>query len=165
MENQITIKPTFDVKSIFNATISIFWGSRIMIFLIIFIALQLVNVFLNGWQYLNSWWPFFFGIVILGAIMPLAFYQASKKQMKDNPKLKEDIHYTLNHEYFFEKGESYEVKYFWKEVVKVQEKKDFFLIYIRKNAAKLIKKSDLQDNQYNELKTLFKSLPIKKSLK
>jgi hypothetical protein len=41
----------------------------------------------------------------------------------------------------------------------------WFLIYIDKKHAKVIRKADLKDNQYNELKELFSSLPIKKSLK
>ena len=34
-----------------------------------------------------------------------------------------------------------------------------------KNDIKIIRKADLKDNQYNELKELFNSIDIKKSLK
>jgi hypothetical protein len=165
MENQITIKPTFDTQSIFKATLSVWLGSPMLIFVCIILVIQLYNVFLNGAGLLNSWAPLLITILALGGLLPLALYNVSKKQIKENPKLKEEILYTLNQEYFFEKAETYEVKYFWRELIKIQEKNDFFLIYVRKNAAKIIKKSDLKDNQYNELKTLFNSLPIKKSLK
>ena len=60
---------------------------------------------------------------------------------------------------------SFDIKYFWKDIVKLEEKNDLFLIYVKKNQAKFIKKSDLKNNQYNELKALFNSLNIKKSLK
>ena len=57
------------------------------------------------------------------------------------------------------------MKYFWKDIFKIEEKNDWFLIYITKDMAKVIRKADLKDNQYNELKELFNSLNIKKSLK
>jgi len=57
------------------------------------------------------------------------------------------------------------MKYFWKDIFKIVEKNDWFLIYITKNMAKVIRKADLKDNQYKELKELFGSLNIKKSLK
>jgi hypothetical protein len=165
MENQIIIKPTFDAKSIFWASITVGLGSRFIIFFIAFFSIITLNILLSGANHFDSWMPFLIMMVIMPVLVFWGTYRRSKKAFNDNPKLKEDITYTLNNEYFFEKAETYEVKYFWKEVFKIQEKKDFFLIYIRKNVAKIIKKSDLKDNQYNELKTLFNSLPIKKSLK
>ncbi len=94
-----------------------------------------------------------------------SIYRNTQKKILENPRLKENIIYTINKEYFQEKGDSFEVKHFWKNVFKVVEKEEFFLIYISKNKANFIKKSDLKDNQYNELKELFSSLNIKKSLK
>ena len=56
-------------------------------------------------------------------------------------------------------------EFLYPQLKKVVEKKEWFLIYIEKNTAKVIRKADIKDNQYNELKELFNSLNIKKSLK
>lgn len=64
-----------------------------------------------------------------------------------------------------EVGDSFNMKFFWKDLKKITEKKDWFLIYLEKNSAKVLNKSDLKNNQYNELKQLFNSIDIKKSLK
>ncbi|WP_396155960.1 YcxB family protein [Flavobacterium sp.] len=47
----------------------------------------------------------------------------------------------------------------------MKETKKWFLIYQKKNTALPIIKTDLKDNQYNEIKELFNSINIKKSLK
>jgi uncharacterized protein YneF (UPF0154 family) len=166
MENEIILKPTFDAKTIFKASLSINANKKITAY---FIALAVVF----GINYYNSnrsdglffWITFTIILLLYGALVMYKTYSASKKQITSNPRIKENIIYTINNDFFQEKGESFDIKYFWKDVFKVVEKKDFFLIYVQKCVAKIIKKEDLKDNQYNELKVLFNSLDIKKSLK
>lgn len=62
-------------------------------------------------------------------------------------------------------GDTFNIKFFWKDLKKITEKSNSFYIYTEKNTAKVLLKSDLKDNQYNELKQLFNSIDIKKSLK
>ena len=165
MENQIVIKPTFDAKSVFLASLAVGVSYKIIIYFIIVFGFSMFNLHNQGIANFAVFLPFSIVIIlVLGAIL-FSTYLRSKKHINDNPKLKEDITYVLNRDFFYEKGETFEIKYFWNEVFKVTEKKEFFLIYIKKNVAKIIKKSDLKDNQYNELKSLFNSLDIKKSLK
>jgi hypothetical protein len=47
----------------------------------------------------------------------------------------------------------------------IKETKSWLLIYVQKNSAFPIIKSELKNNEYNELKELFNSIDIKKSLK
>ncbi|WP_460573999.1 YcxB family protein [Flavobacterium koreense] len=93
-----------------------------------------------------------------------AIYRFTKKTLS-NIKLKENINIKFNSESFEDIGETFNMKYFWKDIFKIVEKRDWFLIYITNDVAKVIRKADLKDNQYNELKELFGSLNIKKSLK
>lgn len=165
MESQIVIKPSFDANSVFKATLLVYKNSRLVIYLIVFFIIMLISASANA-SYDKYFW------VPLATIYPLVvllfvyrIYATSKKQITDNPKLQEDISHVFTADYFQEKGESFDIKYFWKDIVKLEEKNDLFLIYIKKNQAKFIKKSDLKNNQYNELKALFNSLNIKKSLK
>lgn len=165
MENQITIKPSFDSKSIFWASLAMGANYRIIIYFIIILVFAAFKFSQVGLSSYTDLIPFVIVFpLVLGALL-FGIYKKSKQQITDNPKIKEDITYIVTNDYFYEKGESFEIKYFWKDVFKVAEKKDFFLIYIKKNVAKIIKKSDLKDNQYNELKALLNSLQIKKSLK
>lgn len=166
MVKEIIIKPSFDEKSIFKGTLYIYGKKGYIIYLSLLIIILLVNIynsdFSSNW---TNWLPFLiiFPSVIFYSIYK--FYSASKKQISENPRLKEEINYLLNDEFLQEKGETFEVKHFWKNMFQIVEKKDMFLIYSTKNRAILIKKADLKDNQYNELKELFNSLNIKKSLK
>jgi hypothetical protein len=79
--------------------------------------------------------------------------------------LKEDIIIRFKKEYFEETGQTFSVKYSWSEIFKIIEKKEWFLIFLEKNKALPIIKTDLKDNQYIEIKELFNSLNVKKSLK
>ena len=93
-----------------------------------------------------------------------SIFRKTKKSILENPRLKENIIYIINNKSFQEKGDSFDLKYFWENIKKIVEEKDFFLIYVAKNNAIVIKKTDLKDNQYIELKELFNSLNIKKKL-
>ncbi|RAR47875.1 YcxB family protein [Flavobacterium lacus] len=165
MENEIIIKPSFDAKTVCLASFHIIVGMKTKIIFSIFLMLLLFTVFFNffteGIDTFSILKPFIYLFLFVG-LFAFSIYIITKKQISQNPKIKENISHILNNEYFQEKGESFEIKYFWKEVIKIVEKKDFFLIFIAKNKAIVIKKIDLKNNQYNELNELFKSLNLKK---
>ncbi len=103
--------------------------------------------------------PLIWGILIYSSIRSI------KKRIRTNPKSLEKQKLTFTSTSIVQKGETFEIEYFWKDIFRIKETNKWFLIYTNKlNALPLIK-SDLKDNQYNELLTLFNSLPIKKSLK
>ena len=72
---------------------------------------------------------------------------------------------SFTSEFFEETGETFTVKYFWTEIYKIEEGKNWFLIFLAKNRVKVILKADLDEVQYTDLKAIFSSLPIKKRLK
>ncbi len=168
MEKEIIIEPKFDVKTTFKATLLVFFSSKNFLYILFIMILFTFSFFgkniFEETNFFSILQPIIFILFFL-SILTFSIYRNSKKQIINNSRLEENIVYVLNNEYFQEKGESFEVKHFWKNVIKVVEKKEFFLIYVTKNKANFIKKSDLKDNQYNELKELLSSINIKKSFK
>ena len=173
MEKEIVIKPSFDAKSIFRALYYIRKNNKSrIIYITIIIILLITNIYnscnshpnIENSKSILDWLPF---ILIPFFIFIFIFknYKKTQGQISENPRLKEDISYILNKECFQEKGESFEVKHFWENLFKIVEEKDMFLIFTQKNKSLFIKKSDLKENQYTELRELFNSLNIKKSLK
>ncbi len=105
-------------------------------------------------------------------VMPIFLYfgskrifNISKKKLANNPKLNEKRQVFINNESLTNIGESFKVKYLWNEFSKIEETTRWFLLYIGDYRIFPIIKNDLKDNQYNELKELFNSINIKKSLK
>jgi len=172
MEKCIIIKPTFDTKSLYKANLYFLINSKLKYFLFILLIILSYNFFKDSIYKKNDIISIvlvlliaIFSILMVLIVYFLGVYRLSRKQILENPRLKENIVYILNDEFFQEKGESYEIKHFWKNINKVVEKKELFFIYINKNRANFIKKTDLKNEQYDELKQLFNSLNIKKSLK
>ena len=88
-----------------------------------------------------------------------------KKNILDNKRNFETQKIIFNMQSYIQEGESYKIENFWNETFQIKETKEWFLIYPKKNTALPIIKSNLKDNQYNELNELFNSINIKKSFK
>ena len=162
MEKEVIIKPSFDVKSTFNASLLVLMSTKLKLYSLFLLTIILINLFSNfaleeKTDIISIIIPFLiFPTIILLSVFFI--YRSTKKQIEENPRLKENIVYILNDEYFQEKGDSFEIKHFWKNIIKVVEKKDFFLIYIAKNKATFIRKSDFKNTHYDELKEFLSSL-------
>jgi len=140
-----------------------------IMFIFFFVIIQ--NAILSTTQSeTNLEWNFLdfipFGIVI---IVWLAIYfltiSSIKKNILKNKKNLELQKITFNRETFTQEGESFKMVNLWKESFQIKETDKWFLIYLNKTSALPIIKEDLKNNQYNELKQLFNSIDIKKSLK
>jgi len=88
-----------------------------------------------------------------------------KKNILSNKKNFELQTITFNTKSYIQEGETFKIENFWNETYQIKETKKWFLIYQKKNTALPIIKTDLKDNQYNEIKELFNSLNINKNLK
>ena len=168
MDKEIIVKPHFVFKDYFRA--NLFLAVNKPFFYIIF----LLTVFFLSFdiyymiQGSKSFIELLYFPDAIFSLLPIIIVFTVFKQTKARlsyVKLKENIFIKFNNEYLEDVGESFNMKYFWKDIFKIVEKKDWFLIYIDKKCAKIIRKADLKDNQYNEVKELFSSLNIKKSLK
>lgn len=114
-------------------------------------------------SYLNDLLTYCF-IIILWVFIYFRTLSSMKKNILSNKKNNEFQIITLNEKSYLQEGETFKIENFWNETYQIKENKNWFLIYPKKNTAFPILKADLKDNQYNELKELFNSLNIKKSL-
>jgi hypothetical protein len=168
MEKEIVIKPHFVFKDYFKA--NLFFALNKPFYYIMLPASFFFLCF--DIYYMNQGSKRFIELlyfpdvvfILLPIIILISVFKLTKARLS-NIKLKENITIKFNNEFLEDVGESFNMKYFWKDIFKIVEKREWFLIYIDKKCAKVIRKADLKDNQYNELKELFNSLNIKKSLK
>lgn len=168
MEKEIIITPHFVLKDYFKIYLELYLRKPLAIF---FLSLSFIFLFLNlywisqGEKNINELINFPDIIFILFPfIIILSVYNQTKSRLSNN-KLKEKIIIKVNNEYHEDVGESFNMKFYWNEIYKITERNSYFLIYLDKKCVKVIRKADLIDNQYNELKELFNSINIKKSLK
>ena len=109
-----------------------------------------------------------FPFIIFPAVFIFIYFRTlsvMKKTILSNKRNFELQKITFTDNSYVQEGETFKVESFWNETFQIKETKDWFLIYPKKNSALPIIKSDLKDNEYNELKALFNSLDVKKSLK
>ncbi|MEO8240118.1 MAG: YcxB family protein [Flavobacterium sp.] len=104
-------------------------------------------------------------IIITWAYVYFRTLSTMKKNILKNKKNLEIQKLTFKKDSFIQEGESFKIESFWKESFQIKETNDWLLIYLNKNSALPIIKADLKENQYSELKQLFNSIDIKKSLK
>lgn len=174
MTKEIIIKPYFEFKTVFSAMKSI-WiskaSNKILLIILLFFTLSLISslFIFSGAELIelvnsiknNPISLLFFAIPFLSY---LSIYLNAKNQL-NNYRLKENIEFIFNKDYFKEKGETFDINHFWDKLYKIKEHKDYFLIYQTKVRANIIPKKNITSDQYNELKELFNSIDIKKSLK
>ncbi|BDB53781.1 hypothetical protein GENT5_00860 [Flavobacterium ammoniigenes] len=168
MDKEIIIKPNFVFKDYFKANLFLALNKPyyyIMLpTILFFLCFDLFYISQGSKKIIELLYFPDVVFILLPLIILLSVYKLTKTRLS-NVKLKENIFIKFNTEYLEDVGDSFNMKYFWKDIFKILEKKEWFLIYIDKKCAKVIRKADLNDNQYNELKELFDSLNIKKSLK
>ncbi|MGC4040362.1 MAG: YcxB family protein [Flavobacterium sp.] len=107
-------------------------------------------------------------LLIFPGVLALVYFgtlSSMKKNILNNKRNFETQSITFDKESYTQQAETFKIESFWSETYQIKETSDWFLIYPKKNSAMPIVKSDLSPEEYNSLKTLFNSLPIKKSLK
>ncbi len=172
MKKEIVIKNNFSVKTYTKAALNaifpkwMFWILVALYSMLLINGIRMIiNEILSNKFNLNN----LMNIEIFALFFPLFLYiifsQSVNNKFKEDSKNKENIYHILNDDFFEIKGDSFVTKYFWRDLLKINEVKDYFLVFMTKNSFLIINKADLKDNQYNELKELFNSLDIKKSLK
>lgn len=168
MEKDIIIKPKFELNEYFKANLYLAFSSSSykILFAILtfaFFSTIIINFCVNTNTSLTFEYIYLF-FFIYPIIIILSIYNRTKLSLK-NKKLKESIIYKLNKISFEEIGETFNIKYNWEEIFKVKETNKWFIIYIQKRIAKIIIKKNLTTQETIDLKELFNSINIKKSLK
>jgi hypothetical protein len=168
MEKEIVIKPNFVFKDYFKTNLFLALNKPFYYIILptsfFFLCFDIYYMTQGSKSFIELLYFPDIVFILLPIIILFSVFKLTKARLS-NVKLKENIFIKFNNEYLEDVGESFYMKYFWKDIFKIEEKKDWFLIYIDKKCAKIIRKTDLKDNQYLELKALFNSLNIKKSLK
>lgn len=162
MEKEIVIKPNFASKDYYKIDRYLLLNRPFLWICTIAMFFSVLTNLLTGNVDFGLKGALFY-LVAVGFLFYVT-HRNTKKKLQ-NFRLKEEIYYKVTAECMEDVGESFNTKYFWKNIIKIVEKKEWFLIYITKNCAKVIRKDDLKDNQYNELKQLFNLLNVQKSLK
>ncbi|MEC4003042.1 hypothetical protein OX283_000090 [Flavobacterium sp. SUN052] len=168
MDKEIIIKPKYIFKDYFKIYLSVYLNkksNKIVSSLITLIILFNIYSFIKNEVKISEIFSSSFVFLLAYPFIILLVKYRQTKLILSNPKLKENISIKLNFEEYEFTGQSYNIRYNWNEVNQIIEKNNWFFICISNNDIKLIRKADLIDNQYNELKALFNSLDIKKSLK
>ncbi len=168
MNKEIIIKPHFVFKDYFKANLFLALNKPFYFIIfpltIFFLSFDIYYMIQGSKSFIELLFFPDLIFILLPLITLFTVFKHTKTRLSD-VKLKENILIKFNDDCLEDVGESFKMKYFWKDIFKIVEKNDWFLIYITKNMAKVIRKADLKDNQYKELKELFGSLNIKKSLK
>lgn len=175
MNKDIIIKPTFVVKDYFlvnlglYAKIPVLWILPIiLIYLLIvkdYLEMQSENYIARPSDDLFPYLQIVVLIVVI-ALMIYFIYYSTKRMLTKNPRLNENLQYIFNAEFITEKGETFEMKHFWKDVNKVEEKDRWYLIYLQKTRAFVIRKEDFESKEQEiAFRTLIESINVKKKLK
>ena len=174
MIDEIVIKPNFNFEILFNANLYMTIFSKVsnlilVVFYIIFLFCILIIVsfddesstFLK--QVLNTSHIYLF--LLFPLIILFFIYYSSKKQLSNNYRLKEKFDFIFNEKYFQEKGETFDLKHYWDKILKIKERRNYFLIYHNKRKANIIPKNSFNKTQLADFKLLIKSIDIKSNLK
>jgi hypothetical protein len=105
----------------------------------------------NPWT--NIFMAFFFLVAIPGSI-----YYSARSNYYSTKRLQESIDYELTDETMRITGESFHTELNWNKAYKIEELKNWFLIYESKRTANFIDKKELSAEQIQYLRSLFKTL-------
>lgn len=112
------------------------------------------------------WVASFNGLLLVGIGLLIYGYLlwTLKRSLLHNPKNQELHQLRLSEKEIEQKGSSFQVTRSWRSIYRVKETKRWFLIYTQHNSALPIFKSQLQPNQIEAIRTLLKTVPVKKQL-
>ena len=132
MEKEIIINPKYELKEYFKVNLYLAFSTLtykiFSFFIIIMFLLMLVNILLGTMNEL-LFEPVHLIIIIYPFIAIYLIYLRTKKSLQ-NPKLKEAVTMKFNNSFFEEIGQTYNIKYDWKEIYSIKETNKWFLIYI-----------------------------------
>jgi hypothetical protein len=168
MEKEIVIDYNPNVDELLKATYyTKFKNWKIRLIIIIGFIVLILNLVIEPLKKSNKnildFFPLIF-IIFLFFIGRYRHIQKTKNLYFNDSKFKENKQIILNKEKLDYIGETFNIKYSWNEFSKIEETDKWLLLYLGSNRVFPIIKSDLKDNQYNDLKVLFNSIAVKKKL-
>lgn len=160
---EITITQSFTAAELSNGSLYTLLYSRlgkVLMFAYSFITLNLVLQVINPYGLFGDGIEADYTPFIAVTLVPLLFIftikrQAGKALIKKGRYYK-DISFTITPDHVKTDGEGYSNTYRWEEIVKVKEVKNWYFIFINKQQALLLKKSNMDPWQEEELKEVLK---------
>jgi hypothetical protein len=175
MESQIKIVYTPNIESLMKVSKYLLRNLKVIKYGPIYVVCLLLLLYVSshaglnpGYNAPNQQVSDYIGFIIFPIVIVFVYFGSlatMKKTILNNKRNFETQNITFNNTSYTQEGETFKIENFWNETFQIKETKDWFLIYPKKNSAFPIVKADLKGNEYNELKALFNSLEIKKSLK
>lgn len=174
MEKEITIKQSLNSKQIANSSTYIFFNSNLKYIFFTIFAILLFNLIIeiiNPYN-INKTSEFDFSTLLPFVFLILApiliwnsFKKVANKNLVEKGRFYINVNYTFNSSEFKISGENYSNSYKWEELSKITETKNWILIYTNGYQAIVLDKNQQKAEVINEIKKIFNSLNIKKSLK
>lgn len=97
--------------------------------------------------------------------MPIRTRKKIKMDFESNKSIQEEITYEFSNEKIEITGETFHSEVSWTTVFKINESKDWFMIYNGNNVVNLVPKKNFTQQQKQDLRTLITSHNIKSKLR
>ena len=165
MEREIVINQSLSEEKLLKASTQILLSGRIFIYLLILFIVILLNTI--GSTYINEEvidvFSFFQCAIpfIVAVIVFYAVKKAVRKNYKKNTRYFLNVTLSFTDDTFKTEGKDFQNSMPWGNYKKIKETKDWFLIYMNQNQAQMVDKTALSEQQIQELKILFRTLPPK----
>lgn len=159
---KIEVESQINLKEYIKLMYSLTYRKPLMLISTIVVLLMVVVTLKNS-IVRDNWVDFPYQSLLLGIIIliviPASIYWSSKRNFNSTPRIRERMVYTFEKEEFHILGESFNSSMSWDKVFKVQETKQWLLIYHNKIVASLIPRSSFSAEEYENVKELILSHP------
>ncbi|MFC4817774.1 YcxB family protein [Flavobacterium sp. GCM10023249] len=168
MDKEIVIKYRVNAENLLKVSKYILLNSKLAKYIIFGLPLLiLLNIFSNSTIENKSDYTNYISLILVILFWGFLYYRTikeTKKKILENQRNFENIKITLDNSSFTQEGQTFTVQTLWKNINKIKETKEWFLIFQTKTTALPIFKKDLSDEQLKDLKELFISLNVEKKL-
>ena len=101
----------------------------------------------------------FITLILIAVVQPFVILMTIKRNYDSSNHLGEQLEIDLTETYIKIKGESFYTEIAWTKIFKIDEQKNWFLIYQNNLSAIIIPKNDFHDNQEKEFKNILRTIP------
>lgn len=169
MREEFVINQSLDEKTIIKASARIFLRGRIIVYMFILFVFILVNIYTSLIYDNENINILTFAQILIPLIVTAGIWYSTKmtihKNYIKNPRYFNNVILTLSVKSFKTEGKDYFNNTPWVNYVRIKETEKWFLIFMNKHQAHIIDKAQIKNFSIDELRTFFKQLPIKVSLK
>jgi len=157
------IETQIELKDFIRFTFKLLYSKRLyqLLFIIgIFVFTASIFQFFMENTFVDPPYAEFFVGIFLIFIYPIIIFYKAKKNFESNKILQEKVSYEFIEDKILISGDSFNSELSWGSIIKVEETKDWILIYHNKQTAILLLKSSIGENLV-PLKALISSKNVK----